>query len=271
MGQEIDGENLGEEYKGYIFKITGGNDKQGFPMKQGVLVNGRVRLLMKKKTTTYRPRRTGERKRKSVRGCICGPDLAVIALRIQKKGEKEIEGVTDGDKPRRLGPKRANYIRKVFALRKKDDVRKYVVRRKIEKKDKVFYKAPKIQRLITETRLRRKKLYKKTKLEHYKKAKEQKAKYEKVLSQYIKERRALKQAKHEDAGETKKEAPAKASEKQAQTKTSPTKGEESKKATGKGKQEKQAPATQQQKQTTQPQKQAPATQKPSTQTKKSGK
>ena len=27
MGQEIDGEILGEEYKGYIFKITGGNDK----------------------------------------------------------------------------------------------------------------------------------------------------------------------------------------------------------------------------------------------------
>ena len=48
MGQEIDGEVLGEEYKGYIFKITGGNDKQGFAMKQGVLVNGRVRLLLKK-------------------------------------------------------------------------------------------------------------------------------------------------------------------------------------------------------------------------------
>jgi small subunit ribosomal protein S6e len=48
MGQEIDGDVLGEEYKGYIFKLTGGNDKQGFPMKQGVLVNGRVRLLLKK-------------------------------------------------------------------------------------------------------------------------------------------------------------------------------------------------------------------------------
>ncbi len=47
MGTEIDGEILGEQFKGYIFKITGGNDKQGFPMKQGVLVNGRVRLLMK--------------------------------------------------------------------------------------------------------------------------------------------------------------------------------------------------------------------------------
>jgi small subunit ribosomal protein S6e len=144
MGHEVSGEVLGEEYKGYTFRITGGNDKQGFPMKQGILVNGRVRLLMTKKTTTFRPRRTGERKKKSVRGCICGPDLAVIALRIEKKGEKDIEGVTDADKPRRLGPKRANYIRKVFALRKKDDVRKYVVRREIKKKDKTFYKSPRI-------------------------------------------------------------------------------------------------------------------------------
>jgi len=48
MGQEIDGEILGEQWKGYVFRITGGNDKQGFPMKQGVLVNGRVRMLLKK-------------------------------------------------------------------------------------------------------------------------------------------------------------------------------------------------------------------------------
>ena len=53
MGQEIDGEVLGDEYKGYIFRITGGNDKQGFPMKQGVLVNGRVRLLLKKSKLTH--------------------------------------------------------------------------------------------------------------------------------------------------------------------------------------------------------------------------
>jgi hypothetical protein len=28
--------------------ISGGNDKQGFPMQQGILVNQRVRLLMAK-------------------------------------------------------------------------------------------------------------------------------------------------------------------------------------------------------------------------------
>ena len=49
MGQEIDGEVMGEQFKGYIFKITGGNDKQGFQMKQGILINGRTRILYKKR------------------------------------------------------------------------------------------------------------------------------------------------------------------------------------------------------------------------------
>merc|ERR1712010_368577 len=156
MGSDVDGDVLGEEFNGYTFRITGGNDKQGFAMKQGILVNGRVRILFKKKATLYRPRRTGERKRKSVRGCICGPDLAVIFLRVLEKGPGEVAGLTDSERPRRLGPKRVSRIRTAFALRKKDDVRKYVVRREIKSGDKTFYKSPKIQRLVTEKRMRRK-------------------------------------------------------------------------------------------------------------------
>lgn len=56
-------------------------------MKQGVLIKGRVRLLMNKGHKTYRPRKTGERKRKSVRGCIVGSDISVLALAIVRKGE----------------------------------------------------------------------------------------------------------------------------------------------------------------------------------------
>jgi ribosomal protein S6E (S10) len=47
MGQEIEGEVLGEQFKGYIFRITGGNDKQGFQMKQGILTNNRTRILFR--------------------------------------------------------------------------------------------------------------------------------------------------------------------------------------------------------------------------------
>lgn len=55
MGSDVDGVVLGEEFKGYTFRITGGNDKQGFAMKQGILVNGRVRILMKKSKFNYYP------------------------------------------------------------------------------------------------------------------------------------------------------------------------------------------------------------------------
>ena len=208
------------------------------------MVNGRVKILFRKSKsylfylilinnlegTTFRPRRTGHRKRKSVRGCIVGSDLAVIQLRIVKKGEQEIEGITDGEKPRRLGPKRANTIRKVFNLRKVDDVRTWVVKRTITKGDKTFYKSPKVQRLITEKRLRRKTLIKRAKVEGYKAKKEAKAKYEKVLSQYIKERKALHknkgevaEAKPEVVAPAKAKAPAKAEPKKEEAKA-PAKG-----------------------------------------------
>jgi len=122
MGQEVPGDTVGDEFKGYIFKITGGNDKQGFPMKQGVMHPTRVRLLLSKGHSCYRPRRTGERKRKSVRGCIVGMDLAVLSLVIVKQGESDLPGLTDVNHPNRLGPKRATKIRRFFGLSKEDDV-----------------------------------------------------------------------------------------------------------------------------------------------------
>lgn len=63
------GHNIMETQEGRTDEI-GGNDKQGFPMKQGVLTPQRVRLLLSKGQSCYRERRDGERKRKSVRGCI---------------------------------------------------------------------------------------------------------------------------------------------------------------------------------------------------------
>jgi len=90
------------------------------------LVNGRVRLLLSKGQKNYRPRRAGERKRKSVRGCIVGPDIAVLALSIVKKGETDIEGLTTVQRPNRLHVKRASKIRKLYNLGKEDDVKFYI-------------------------------------------------------------------------------------------------------------------------------------------------
>jgi small subunit ribosomal protein S6e len=41
MGQEVQGDSVGDEFKGYIFKITGGNDKQGFPSTHTPIARGR--------------------------------------------------------------------------------------------------------------------------------------------------------------------------------------------------------------------------------------
>lgn len=101
-------------------------------MKQGVLLPYRVKLLLSDGHSCYRPRRSGERKRKSVRGCIVGPDIAVLSVVIVKQGENEIPGLTDTVLPKRLGPKRATKIRRFFNLSKDDDVRQYVVRREVK-------------------------------------------------------------------------------------------------------------------------------------------
>merc|ERR1712232_734325 len=99
MATEVPGDSLGDEFKGYVFRIAGGNDKQGFPMKQGILCNNRVRLLFKKGMSCYRERRKGCRKRKSVRGCVVGPDLAVMSLVVEKKGDADIDGLPNEAKP----------------------------------------------------------------------------------------------------------------------------------------------------------------------------
>jgi small subunit ribosomal protein S6e len=156
ISAEVAGDHLGDDFKGYVFKISGGNDKQGFPMKQGVLSSARIRLLLRDGHSCYRIRKRGERKRKSVRGCIVSSELSVLNLVLVKKGDNEIEGLTDQVKPRRLGPKRASRIRKLFNLERKDDVKKFVIRRTITKDGKKpVTKAPKVQRLVTPVRLQR--------------------------------------------------------------------------------------------------------------------
>eukprot|EP00002_Diphylleia_rotans_P020198 TRINITY_DN391_c0_g1_i1.p1 TRINITY_DN391_c0_g1~~TRINITY_DN391_c0_g1_i1.p1 ORF type:complete len:248 (+),score=59.38 TRINITY_DN391_c0_g1_i1:1166-1909(+) len=196
MAAEVEGEALGDEFKGYVFRISGGNDKQGFPMVQGVMHAGRVRLLLKKGSKYYRQRRTGERKRKSVRGCIVSSDLSVLNLVVVKKGEQDVPGLTDVELPRRLGPKRASKIRKLFNLTAKDDVRKYVIRRELPKKEgkRQRSKAPKVQRLTTPVRLQRKRHRLALKKQRAEKNKTEAAAYAKVVAQRLKERKEKRSA-----------------------------------------------------------------------------
>uniref|UniRef100_A0A8D0R865 Small ribosomal subunit protein eS6 n=1 Tax=Sus scrofa TaxID=9823 RepID=A0A8D0R865_PIG len=169
--------------QGYVVRISGGNDKQGFPMKQGVLTNGRVHLLLCKGHSCYRPRRTGERK----------ANQFGVALWILTR-EKDIPGLTDTTVPRRLGPKRASRIRKLFNLSKEDDVRQYVVRKPLNKEGKKpRTKAPKIQRLVTPRVLQHKRRRIALKKQRTKKNKEEAAEYAKLLAKRMKEAKEKRQ------------------------------------------------------------------------------
>jgi small subunit ribosomal protein S6e len=197
ISAEVGGEVLGEEFNGYVFRISGGNDKQGFAMKQGILTSQRVRILFHDGMSCFRIRKRGERKRKSIRGCIVSADLSVLNLVIVKKGDAEIEGLTNVNKPRRLGPKRATRIRRLFNLDKNDDVRKYVIRRKIEKAGakKPIFKAPKIQRLVTPRRLQHKRQQKAVKRQRYEKTRTESAAFQELVATRFKEAREARFAK----------------------------------------------------------------------------
>jgi len=220
LSQEVDGSSLGDEWKGYIFRISGGNDKQGFPMKQGVLTNQRVRLLLGKGHSCYRPRRTGERRRKSVRGCIVDGNLSVLSLVIVKKGEQDIPGLTDTTVPRRLGPKRASKIRKLFNLTKQDDVRQYVLRRPVTGKEgkKPRTKAPKIQRLVTPLVLQRKRHRLSLKRRRATRAREEAAEYAKLLAQRAKEKQQEKIARRRSSASRSSQSQSQSEEKKAPAK-----------------------------------------------------
>ncbi|KAK0437755.1 uncharacterized protein EV420DRAFT_1486919 [Desarmillaria tabescens] len=89
-----------EELKGFVFWITGGNDKQG------VLLPCRVRLFL---SDGHSPEGLDEAKNPFVG--------AVLNLVVVKQGEAEIPGLTDT-----ILPKRVTNIRKMFNLSRKDDV-----------------------------------------------------------------------------------------------------------------------------------------------------
>uniref|UniRef100_A0A8C2QNL4 40S ribosomal protein S6 n=1 Tax=Cricetulus griseus TaxID=10029 RepID=A0A8C2QNL4_CRIGR len=170
MATEVAADALGEEWKGYVVRISGGNDKQGFPMKQGVLTHGRVRLLLSKGHSCYRPRRTGERKRKSVRGCIVDANLSVLNLVIVKKGEASAIP---------LGIPHLARILSINSLRF------------LGKKPRT--KAPKIQRLVTPRVLQHKRRRIALKKQRTKKNKEEAAEYAKLLAKRMKEAKEKRQ------------------------------------------------------------------------------
>lgn len=101
--KKLNGLSIGEEFDaslvgltGYKLKITGGSDKNGFPMKKDVDGSRRIKSLLSG-GIGFNPKRDGQRRRKTVRGNTVSDDIVQINTVVTQKGEKEINEILESE------------------------------------------------------------------------------------------------------------------------------------------------------------------------------
>lgn len=92
LNQTFDGSIIG--LNGYTLKVTGGSDKEGFPMRRDLSGTQRRKVLTAG-GVGYRSKRKGARKRKTVRGNRIAEDVVQVNVKVEKKkkGAKKIEKI----------------------------------------------------------------------------------------------------------------------------------------------------------------------------------
>ncbi|OBS80683.1 hypothetical protein A6R68_21113 [Neotoma lepida] len=79
-----------------MIQISGGNNKQDFPMKKSVLTYSRAYLLLNKGHSCYRPRRTRERKHVcSQMHCGCQSEYSQFGYLRERERERQTDRQTD--------------------------------------------------------------------------------------------------------------------------------------------------------------------------------
>jgi len=90
INDEVDG--IFVSLPGYKLQIIGGTDKNGFPMRKDLPGTTRRRLLLSK-STGFKPKDPGVRKKKSVRGNTIHQDVVQINMKVIKHSSKPIEDI----------------------------------------------------------------------------------------------------------------------------------------------------------------------------------
>ena len=109
IGEIIDGSVIG--MPGHKLQITGGSDKDGFPMRPNVHGGVRVKVIISE-GVGFHSSRKGERQRKTLRGNVITDEIVQINMKIvekpkkAKKKEKRVEPKTE-EKAAEKKPKKA--------------------------------------------------------------------------------------------------------------------------------------------------------------------
>lgn len=88
IGEEVKGATIG--FPGYMFKITGGSDESGMPMRFDVHGPVKKRIFVKKRGPGYKPARKGQRRWKMVRGNEITDEIAQINMVVVKYGKAKL-------------------------------------------------------------------------------------------------------------------------------------------------------------------------------------
>jgi small subunit ribosomal protein S6e len=94
IGEVVDGIFVG--LPGYKLMITGGSDKDGFPMRKD-LPGGKRRKILFAGGVGFHPRQNGQRRRKTIRGNAISPDTSQLNMKITQPGSKSIEDLLQGE------------------------------------------------------------------------------------------------------------------------------------------------------------------------------
>jgi small subunit ribosomal protein S6e len=87
IGDVVDGIFVG--LPGYKLAITGGSDKDGFPMRKD-LPGPRRKRLMVSKSIGFNAKERGLRKRRNLRGNTIAPDTLQVNMKVTQRGMKPI-------------------------------------------------------------------------------------------------------------------------------------------------------------------------------------
>lgn len=85
LGETIDGSVVG--MSGLKLQVTGGSDKDGFPMRPGIHGGVRVSVIIGK-GVGFHPKREGERQRKTLRGDVITEEIVQVNMKVLEKPKK---------------------------------------------------------------------------------------------------------------------------------------------------------------------------------------
>lgn len=102
INDEVDG--IFVSLPGYKLRITGGTDKNGFPMRKDLQGTTRRRLLLSE-SLGFKPKDSGVRKKKSVRGNTINQEVVQINMKVVKHSSRPIEDIIKVEKKKEEGGK----------------------------------------------------------------------------------------------------------------------------------------------------------------------